>query len=111
MPLLELKGHTGYVTSVAFSPDGTRIVTGGGEFNKAGEVKVWDAATGKSLLELKGHTSPVSSVAFSPDGTRIVTGGGEYNKAGEVKVWDAATGKSRSSEGAHGLCDERGVQP
>ncbi len=40
---MELKGHTSPVYSVAFSPDGTRIVTGGGERNKPGEVKVWDA--------------------------------------------------------------------
>ncbi len=84
------------MTSVAFSPDGTRIVAGGGEYNKAGEVKVWDAATGKSLLELKGHTSRVYSVAFSPDGTRIVTGGGEFNKAGEVNVWDAGLARPSS---------------
>ena len=51
-PLLELKGHTSCVTSVAFSPDGTRIVTGSGD----NTAKVWDARTGTSLLELKGHT-------------------------------------------------------
>ena len=41
-PLLDLKGHTGTVTSVAFSPDGTRIVTGSGDQT----AKVWDARTG-----------------------------------------------------------------
>ena len=57
--------------SVAFSPDGTRIVTGSDD----GTAKVWDARTGTALLELKGHTS-AGEVAwsFSPDGTRIVTG-------------------------------------
>jgi WD40 repeat protein len=56
---------------VAFSPDGTRIVTGSFD----GTAKVWDAGTGTPLLELKGHTGPVHSVAFSRDGTHIVTGG------------------------------------
>ena len=61
----ELKGHTGQVSSVAFSPDGTRIVTGS---RLDGTAKVWDARTGAALLDLKGHTGEVSSVAFSPDG-------------------------------------------
>jgi hypothetical protein len=73
---------------VAFSPDGTRIVTSAGELNMPGEVKVWEARTGTPLLELKGHTDVVWSVAFSPDGTSIVTGGLDDT----AKVWDARTG-------------------
>ena len=69
------------MTSVAFSPDGKRIVSGSGDKT----VKVWDARTGQELLSLKGHTSVVCAVAFSPDGTRIVSG--SWDKT--VKVWDA----------------------
>ena len=82
--LFTLYGHTGAVRSVAFSPDGTRIVTG----SRDQTAKVWDARTGTPLLELKGHTGRVSDVAFSPDGTRIVTGSAD----GTAKVWDARTG-------------------
>ena len=82
--LFTLYGHTGAVTSVAFSPDGTRIVTG----SEDQTAKVWDARTGTALLELKGHTGAVTSVSFSPDGTRIVTGSGDRT----AKVWDARTG-------------------
>ena len=71
-------------TSVSFSPDGTRIVTGSWDQT----AKVWDARTGTPLLDLKGHTGFVMSVSFSPDGTRIVTG--SYD--GTAKVWDARTG-------------------
>ena len=71
------------MSSVAFSPDGKRIVTG--SWDKT--VKVWDAATGQEVLTLKGHTTGVRSVAFSPDGKRIVTGIGGINAT--VKVWDA----------------------
>ena len=68
-----LTGQTGTVRSVAFSPDGTRIVSGLGDRT----VRVWDAATGQPVgAPLTGHTGVVFSVAFSPDGTRIVSGGG-----------------------------------
>jgi hypothetical protein len=72
------------VVSVAFSPDGTRIVTGSGDRT----ARVWDARTGAPQLQLKGHTGPVVSVAFSPDGTRIVTGSGDQT----ARVWDARAG-------------------
>jgi WD40 repeat protein/tetratricopeptide (TPR) repeat protein len=68
----------------SFSPDGTRIVTGGG-VNATGEASVWDARTGTLLFELRGHRGKVNSVAFSPDSMRIVTG----SEDGTVKVWNA----------------------
>jgi tetratricopeptide (TPR) repeat protein len=91
---LTIKGHTSWVSSVAFSPDGKRIVSGSGDKT----LKIWDAVTGKELLTLKGHTSSVSSVAFSPDGQWIVSGSGwgaQFStlSCGELKVWDALTGQ------------------
>jgi WD40 repeat protein/serine/threonine protein kinase len=82
--IFTLYGHTGGVGSVAFSPDGTRIVTG--SYDKT--ARVWDARTGTPLLEMKGFKEVVRSVAFSPDSTRIVTG--SFDKT--AKVWDARTG-------------------
>jgi len=88
-----LVGHTGSVTSVAFSPDGRRIVTSSQDHT----AKVWDAEMGQEVLTLKGHTVTVWSVAFSPDGKRIITGGGEGDSSGdlpgEAMVWDAGTGQ------------------
>src|SRR5262249_35025557 len=88
---ITLKGHTGVVLSVAFSPDGKRLVSG----SEDQTVKVWDAHTGQQPLTLKGHTSWVNSVAFSPDGTRIASGSWDHlhKTPGEVKVWDAQTGQ------------------
>src|SRR5262249_35318850 len=79
--LLTLKGHTGGVSSVAYSPDGKRLASASDD--KTG--KVWDAQTGKELLT---HQGLGYSVAFSPDGKRLASGG-TY----EVRVWDAQTGQ------------------
>src|SRR5260370_17543285 len=84
--LLTLKGHSSSVNSVAFSPDGRRIVTGSYDHT----AKVWDAQSGKELLTFKGHSDSVNSVAFSPDGTRIASCGAGGDTA---KVGDAHSGK------------------
>jgi WD40 repeat protein len=71
--------------SVAFSPDGDRIISGSWDHS----VRVWDGKTGEQLRELKGHTDTVNSVTFSPDGDRIISGSWDHS----VRVWDAKTGE------------------
>ena len=78
---LTLKGHAKGVLSVAFSPDGKRIVSGSDD----SAIKVWEAETGQETLTLKGHLASVFSVAFSPDGKRIISGSDDNT----IKVWDA----------------------
>jgi WD40 repeat protein len=84
LDLLTLQGHRAGISSVCFSPDGTRVLTGSYDDT----AKLWDAATGHELLTLK-HDSVVASACFSPDGRRILTG--SYDKT--AKVWDAVTGQ------------------
>jgi len=58
-------GHTSRVNSVAFSPDGARVLS----VSDHKTLKLWDAATGVLLRMFEGHANEVRSVAFSPNGT------------------------------------------
>ena len=78
------------MSSVAFSPDGHRIVSGSDDKT----VRVWDAATGQPVgPPLTGHTDPVMGVAFSPDGQRIASGSDDNT----LRVWDAPPGNLSAS--------------
>jgi WD40 repeat protein len=70
--LKTLRGFSGEVYSVAFSPDGKTLASG----SKNGTVMVWQASTGDVLASVEGHTLSVWSVAFSPDGKTLASGGG-----------------------------------
>ena len=64
-----LRGHEGHVRTLAYSPDGRRLVTGGDDR----AVKVWDAATGSELISID-LGDVVTRVAFSADGRAVVAG-------------------------------------
>ena len=84
-PVLDLKGHLFWVSSVEWSPDASKIVTAAGDRM----IKVWDAKTGNQLLSWKGDSDWVWRAKFAYDGLNIVSmGPGDK----QVKIWDAATG-------------------
>ena len=65
-----LTGHTGSVTSVAWSPDGKQLASGSWD----GNIILWDLASGKPQATLEGqNTGIVYSVAWSPDGKRLAS--------------------------------------
>ncbi len=92
--LFTLKGNGGWGRTVAFSPDGQRLATGG-----LGTVKIWESATGKELLTLTGHAAnkAVVGVAFSPDGQRLASASMDRT----VRIWDSATGKALATLKGH----------
>ena len=81
-----LEGHSDSVSSVAYSPNGQTLASGGGEDKT---IKLWNVKTGKLLQTLKGHSEGVTSVAYSPDGQTLASG--SYDKT--IKLWNVKTGK------------------
>ena len=84
---IKLGGHTAAITAVAFSPDGTRVLTG----SQDNTAKLWDAHTGKEILSLPGHTQEVTSVGFSPDGLHVLTS----SRDGTAIIWLARIGANK----------------
>ena len=107
--LRRLLGHKDGVTSVAFSSDGRRGVSGGGNYGRNGAVdstvRVWDLESGKELrrfyegipsFNIEGESAAVMHVAISPDGRRAISIGNFSIDAPSdptIRVWDVETGK------------------
>jgi WD40 repeat protein len=100
--LRTLKGAKSFVTSVTFTVDGKTLASGSGGLDNqgkpiAGEVKLWDVATGKELRVLKGHVDGVFSIAIKANTKTLAAGGGD----GTLKLWDLTTGMESYSLKAH----------
>jgi WD40 repeat protein len=76
-------GHTSFVKSIAFSPDGKILASA----SKDQTVKLWETASGRQLFTLT-QPDEVWAVAFSPDGKTLATGGRDNT----VRLWDARAG-------------------
>ena len=79
-----LEGHTDYVESAVFSPDGTKILTA--SWDKT--ARLWDSSSGALIHSLEGHTDYVNSAVFSPDGTKILTASDDKT----ARLWESSSG-------------------
>jgi WD40 repeat protein len=92
---VRFEGHTDMVNSVAMSPDGRCILTGGGEpeyvskANPDNSARIWDATTGTQLLRFDGHGRYVTFVRFLSNGTRALSA----SAGGDIKVWEVGSGR------------------
>jgi WD40 repeat protein len=77
-----LTGHSAWVNSIAFSPDGQTLASGSDD----GIIKLWDVRTGQEKRTLKGHSVSVHSIAFSPDGQTLACGSFKM-----IQLWKVST--------------------
>jgi WD40 repeat protein len=102
----DLFGHSDLVSSVGFSPDGKRVVTGSDDKT----TRVWDlSGATPAATVLEGHEGKITSVGFSPDGKRVVTGSDDKT----ARVWDlsGATPAATVLEGHEGKITSAAFSP
>ncbi|OAQ59890.2 WD domain, g-beta repeat domain-containing protein [Pochonia chlamydosporia 170] len=78
-----LEGHSGYVCSAVFSPDGHKVAS----CSDDATIKLWSVATGSCLATLNGHADAVCCVCFPIKGNWLASGSSD----GNIKIWDLAT--------------------
>ena len=78
-----LEGHLIEVDSIAFSPDGGLLASGG----KDRTLRLWNPRTAELRRTLAAHDDRIESLAFSPDGQTLATGSGGTQDA-TIKVWE-----------------------
>ena len=85
----------GFVSALAFSPDGKKLLAAMAE----GPVRVWNLDDG-SVIVLRGHSGAADDAAFSPGGSEVISGGGD----GTVRVWELGeAGKAVAIPGQVGI--------
>jgi WD40 repeat protein len=80
----QMPGYHGVITGLAWSPDGTRLVSAGG-----GKLMVWEAQSGACLQDIAGHCDLVSAVAWDQSGAVLISGGSD----GMLRWWEVQHGE------------------
>ena len=79
--------HDGFVTSVAFLPDGKRVLSASADKT----IKLWNT-NGTLLKTFSGHRAKINSIAISPDGQKILSGGADQT----IRLWDLEQGAEQT---------------
>jgi WD40 repeat protein/serine/threonine protein kinase len=93
-PIGPLRGHTGFVFAVAFSPGNGRYIASGG-FDRT--LRLWDRATGKEIRPFYGHEGFVRGLAFSPDDRWLIS----VSEDQTLKLWEVASGRPLATFHGH----------
>ncbi|MFN3149077.1 c-type cytochrome domain-containing protein [Bremerella sp.] len=92
--LYEIKKHTDWVTSIAFSPDGVLLASA----DRSNGLFVWEAETAREYMNLQGHKEGINAVSWQPDSNVLASASADN----DVKLWAMIDGKNIKSFGAHG---------
>ncbi len=88
--ITQLVNHTNYVTSLDWSPDGTRLASGGIDET----IRIWNTTTWQTIKLVEAPNS-VYAVAWSPDGSKLAHGGAsDGGRGGGVTIIDTSAGNS-----------------
>ncbi len=95
-------GHTREIWSIAVSPNGRTLASGGTDHT----IKLWEVSSGQMLRTLTGHKDWIYSVAFSSDGRTLASGAGYqdnsvYSHDNTIKLWDIASGHELRTLAGH----------
>jgi WD40 repeat protein len=101
--ILSFEGYSDWVSAVAFSPDGKRLLIGTWDDT----ARLWDTDSGTQLPPLRGHAGDVRGVAFSPDGHLIATAA----RDGTARIWDSDGGAELHRLTGHDASGAKGVRP
>jgi WD40 repeat protein len=96
------RGHTGFVTSVAFNPQDAGRLASAGEDRT---IRIWDLPSGRPVLRLEGHLDTCAGLAFSPDGRQLASASNDRT----IRVWNATRRSDLRGESRHILQREQEV--
>jgi WD40 repeat protein len=88
-----MDGHSGWVWSLAYNPEGNLLASSAGD----NTIRLWDVSLGVCMMILRGHSLDVYSIAFSPDGALLASG----SEDSTIRIWGARSGECLKTLRAH----------